>query len=282
MVLVVYKYKHISIYIYMGFIITILAGGEGKRMRSSVPKVLHLFDGKPILVRILEVAIALSPDKIVVVTGKFHRQIQRSLEKYISTVSEILFVEQPEALGTGNAVNVCLPHYTNDDDEVLILNGDMPLLTRNVVDRLVRSRGASGGTIVTSILENPTGYGRIIYKLESQGQRFEIVEEAACTWEEMTVREVNVGMYLFRASVLKKCVPYLPYHPSKREYYFTDVVQMAFEAGLQVFSCQLEEKENYMVRGVNTPEELKELEQLFHTMGSTEPFMESQHVENEM
>jgi len=259
----------------MGFIVTILAGGEGKRMRSSVPKVLHLFDGKPILVRILEVAKSLSPDKIIVVTGKFHRQIRLSLEKYISAVSEILFVEQPEALGTGNAVDVCLPHYTNDNDEVLILNGDMPLLNRDVIDRLVRSRTVSGGTLVTSILENPTGYGRIIYKGENHGQRFKIVEEAACTEEERTVCEINVGIYLFRADVLKQCVPFLPYHSSKREYYFTDVVKMAFDAGVQILAYQLEEKDNYMIRGVNTPEELKELEQLFYTMGSTEPFMES-------
>jgi bifunctional UDP-N-acetylglucosamine pyrophosphorylase/glucosamine-1-phosphate N-acetyltransferase len=251
----------------MGFIVTILAGGEGKRMRSTTPKFLHLFNYKPILTRVLDAAISLTPDKIIVVTGKYHNQIVKVLNKYMDTCG-ITFVEQAVALGTGNAIQCCLDHYT-DDDDVLILNGDMPLVNESVIHSLVECQRSLKpcGTLVTATLENPEGYGRIV----KSGELFEIVEEASCSPQEKDIKEVNAGIYLFHADILRKCVPVLSNENSKGEYYFTDVIRHAFDLNYKVNTFTIPENLNYTIRGVNTPEELLDLETLFHTVCFTEP-----------
>ena len=238
----------------MGFIATILAGGEGKRMRSDLPKVLHLFDGRPMLVRIIEQVRILSPHKIVIVTGKHHAQITNTLAEYID-ITGIQFVEQPVPLGTGNAVAHCLDHYTTNEN-VLILNGDMPLLSCKIIENLIEASAGFDGAIVTARLDYPAGYGRII----SNGSSIiGIIEESSCTRYQKAIVIVNAGIYYFKANVLKTYIPRLSNNNFKKEYYLTDIIKDACSEGRSISTYLLEGDENIAIRGVNSPEELAEL-----------------------
>ena len=229
----------------------ILAAGEGKRMRSDLPKVLHLVGGKPMLVRVLETVRMVNPEKIVVVTGKHHNQIIQTLGKWMD-IFGIIFVEQSPALGTGHAVLCCLDQFTKDD-RVLILNGDMPLL-RSTVLRILLSHERN--RVMTTKLENPTGYGRAIY--DSRGEFRGIVEERDCREDEREIQEVNTGVYVFSGEVLHKCLPLLTNDNSQKEYYLTDVVRHALSAGYSIDTYMT--IDSICTRGVNTPEELLELD----------------------
>jgi bifunctional UDP-N-acetylglucosamine pyrophosphorylase/glucosamine-1-phosphate N-acetyltransferase len=230
----------------------ILAAGEGKRMRSELPKVLHLVGEKPMLVRVLETVRMVNPEKIVVVTGKHHQQIIQTLGKWMD-IFGVVFVEQSPALGTGHAVLCCLDQFTKDD-RVLILNGDMPLL-RSTVLRILLSHERIN-RVMTTKLENPTGYGRAIY--DSRGEFRGIVEERDCREDEREIQEVNTGVYVFSGEVLHKCLPLLTNDNSQKEYYLTDVVRHALAYGYSIDTYMT--MDSVGTRGVNTPEELAELE----------------------
>jgi bifunctional UDP-N-acetylglucosamine pyrophosphorylase/glucosamine-1-phosphate N-acetyltransferase len=229
----------------------ILAAGEGKRMRSELPKVLHLIGGKPMLVRVIETVRMVNPEKIVVVTGKHHQQIIQTLSKWMD-IFGIVFVEQSPALGTGHAVLCCLDQFTKED-RVLILNGDMPLL-RPAVLRILLSHERN--RVMTTKLENPTGYGRALY--DSRGEFRGIVEERDCQEDEREIREVNTGVYVFSGEVLHKCLPLLTNDNSQNEYYLTDVVHHALASGYSIDTYMT--MDSTSTRGANTPEELAELE----------------------
>jgi bifunctional UDP-N-acetylglucosamine pyrophosphorylase/glucosamine-1-phosphate N-acetyltransferase len=243
----------------MGFVVTILAAGEGKRMRSELPKVLHLFKGKPMLVRILEAVNNLNPDRIIIVTGRHHKQIINTLSHYID-IFGLIFVEQPVPLGTGDAIRHCLEYYSTRD-RVLILNGDMPLLSATVIDTLLRKSAKYDGGIVVAKLENPTGYGRIVYH---ENRLSAIVEEASCTPEQKKIDIINAGIYLFKGEVLQGYIPNLSNDNSKKEYYLTDIIKdlYLYSVGYKITTVLLQDDETIMIRGVNTPEELEELQKI--------------------
>ena len=118
-------------------VITILAAGEGKRMKSDIPKVLHLFNGRPMLVRIIETTLLLNPKKIVIITGKYNALIKNILSTFFDINNSIIeFVIQTTPLGTGDAIRGCLSCYEKDD-KVLILNGDMPLINKEVLEKFI-------------------------------------------------------------------------------------------------------------------------------------------------
>jgi len=230
----------------------VLAAGEGKRMRSELPKVLHLIGGKPMLVRVLETVRTVNPEKIVVVTGKHHNQIIQTLDKWMD-IFGIIFVEQSPALGTGHSVLCCLDQFTKDD-RVLILNGDMPLLRPTSLRILLSHERIN--RVMTTKLENPTGYGRIIY--DSRGEFQGIVEERDCQEDEREIQEVNTGVYVYSGKVLHECLPLLTNDNSQKEYYLTDVVRHALASGYSIDTYMT--MDSVGTRGVNTPEELAELE----------------------
>lgn len=234
----------------------ILAAGEGKRMRSELPKVLHLVGGRPMLVRVLETVRMVNPEKIVVVTGRYHNQIIQTLAKWMD-IFGVVFVEQSPALGTGHAVLCCLDQFTKDD-RVLILNGDMPLL-RSTVLRILLSHERIN-RVMTTKLENPTGYGRAVY--DGRGDFQGIVEERDCREDERQIQEVNTGVYVFSGQVLHKCLPLLTNENSQKEYYLTDVVRHALAVGYSIDTYMT--MDSIGTRGVNTPEELAELSLLLN------------------
>ena len=145
-------------------VITIMAAGEGKRMNSEIPKVLHLFKGEPMLVRIIKEAYLLNPDKIIIITGKYDNLIRLTLSDYIKSdiFKKLVFIIQKNPKGTGDAIKQTLDYY-DDESNILILNGDMPLITSNLLDKFIK-KYFNESKIMVSKIDNPYGYGRILFE----------------------------------------------------------------------------------------------------------------------
>jgi UDP-N-acetylglucosamine diphosphorylase/glucosamine-1-phosphate N-acetyltransferase len=239
-------------------IIIIMAGGLGKRMKSKIPKVLHMINHKPMLAHVVEQSILLNPKKIFIVVGKYKNQIKMVLGQYISLDNaQIEFVNQEESMGTGHAIQCCrsrLLKYNNTN--VVILSGDTPLLRHEtILDVLTDFHLVK---IVTTIMDNPYGYGRIIEKCDL----FEkIVEEKDCLPEEKEIKKVNCGVYVFDSTVLCKYLPLLNNKNAQNEYYLTDVIELVKNGekiNIDLFTIPKEKQIEIM--GVNTIDELEELE----------------------
>jgi UDP-N-acetylglucosamine diphosphorylase/glucosamine-1-phosphate N-acetyltransferase len=239
------------------FVVIIMAGGEGKRMNSSLPKVLHPFLGEPMLVRIIKMAQNLSPRKIMVVTGKYHDLIKRVVEQKVSS-HLIEYVQQKEPLGTGDAIKSCLPHL-DSSSSVLILNGDMPAVQEELIAEFVN--GCEEAGIMTMDLEDSTGYGRIV---KDKKKNFRgIIEEKDCTEDERKIKEVNTGVYYFSAMILKFYIPKITNQNRQNEYYLTDIVKVILEhEDLDIHLFKVNKENQYQLMGVNTPEELKNIESI--------------------
>uniref|UniRef100_A0A6C0B2Y7 UDP-N-acetylglucosamine diphosphorylase n=1 Tax=viral metagenome TaxID=1070528 RepID=A0A6C0B2Y7_9ZZZZ len=234
--------------------VTILAAGQGKRMQSNLPKVLHLFKGKPMLVRIIETVRQLKPFKIIVVTGKFHDIIKACLLKYIR-IGDLTFVQQPEPKGTGHAILCCLPEY-KDNEKVLIVNGDMPLMNVGALRKIAEHD--SDVSVLTASFENPTGYGRAI--INKRGDLVEIIEEKDCSESEKLINIINTGIYCIHSLYLNEFIPKINNENTQQEYYLTDIIKLLKNRFIQINTIQLDTNENFYVSGVNTREELIELE----------------------
>ena len=230
--------------------IIILAGGLGKRMGSDLPKVLHLVGGVPMIVRILQ---SLPPDvRILVVVGKYKDIIQDTIRKYTDVALE--YVVQDPALGTGHAIACCLPHISVDDS-VVVLSGDVPLIRRETIAKMFV--GNPELRVLTMFMEDPTGYGRIIYASEINGSRFvKIVEEKDCSDTERACQIVNCGIYGFCGEVAHRFIPLIQNVNAQREYYLTDIVGLAYDAGIDIETYKIEDEHRCEVVGINTLAEL--------------------------
>ena len=245
----------------MNKIIVILAGGLGKRMNSEIPKVLHLILGKPMLVHVIEQARLINPEKILIVVGKYKEIIINVLKQYIS-ITDLVFVLQPEPLGTGHAIQCCNPYLLENCADlkrktVIILSGDVPLIKYSTISNLVEYCRDSCVSIVTTELANPKGYGRII---EDNGNFVKIVEEKDCTKEEALVKKVNCGIYALSLSLLCNHIDKLTNNNSQKEYYLTDIIEIIKkEEGVSIGMYNIDEERQYEIMGVNTAEQLSEL-----------------------
>ena len=199
--------------------ITILAGGEGKRMKSSIPKVLHLFYGKPMIVCILEESLRLNPSSIFIIVGKYHKEIKETIEKYI-TSSIIQYIEQPIPLGTGDAIRQCLPYY-QENEFVLILNGDMPNFKSTILRDSIKKKE---NVLFIFSKEDPTGYGRVIIK---DSKIIKIIEEKDTTDKEQKIKLVNTGIYFLEGKLLKQSIPKIENKNKQNEYYLTSLFEIS-------------------------------------------------------
>ncbi len=240
--------------------VTILAGGMGKRMQSDLPKVLHLVKGTPMIVRLLQQVQLLSPNKILVVVGKFRDQIKKEIEKYIIN-ENIVYVIQPVAMGTGHAIK-CTLDEIGDDTTNIILNGDMPMLqyrtVREIYDYYLFRQS---NFLITSInLDNPTGNGRII--IDDSNNFKEIIEEKDCNTEQKMITLVNCGIYIVNSDILVKYVPFINNLNSQSEYYLTDLVKIFLGASaknkIELFTLQQLNK--IEIYNINTREQLDFIE----------------------
>lgn len=244
------------------FVVTILAGGEGKRMYtdSSVqkPKVLYGFLGEPMILRILKIVVRLQPDKIFIVVGKHKNQIQNEIESFNIDTSSIEYVDQPEPKGTGDAIKCCLPYYKTDD-RILILNGDMPCINHDLLENLLISTSRQSCVIVSAKVENPFGYGRIEYNAQNEFRR--IIEERDCTFEQKKIDRINAGIYLVTGSILASCVSSITNENSQKEYYLTDIFVLHKKySTIPIMIYEISKRDSWMIQGVNTIDELRKAE----------------------
>ncbi len=237
----------------MGLSVVILAAGQGKRMRSALPKVLHCLGGKPLLEHACLAARELRPDEIHVVYGHGGGVVRDALARL-----EAQWVEQDRQLGTGHAVAQVLPSI-GSDETVLVLYGDVPLITPETLARLIKASEGGQLALLTIELPDPTGYGRIVR--DPTGRVRRIVEERDASPEERAIREINTGMMAVSAALLKPWVARLENQNAQGEYYLTDVIAMAVEEGIAVETVR--PASTYEVMGVNDRAQLAELERLY-------------------
>jgi len=239
--------------------VIILAGGMGKRMLSTLPKVLHNLMGKPMLVHVLENALTLSPKMIYIIVGKYEEIIRETLEQYMN-IDNIVFVNQPDALGTGHAIQCARPNLLGqpETDRVLILSGDVPLLKSETM-KSVMSKTAESVTIMTSTAVNPTGYGRII--TDENDSFIKIVEEKDCDDQEREIDVVNAGVYAFQIGLLCKYLPMISNNNAQNEYYLTDLFEIVRRhESIPISMYHLPVEQSIELTGINTKQQLEELE----------------------
>ena len=220
--------------------VIILAAGQGTRMKSTLPKVLHNVAGFPMLGHAMIVARKVASHNIAVVVGHRADQVRTFLDQEKTQFAPYLVVEQSEQLGTGHAVQQAYPALTQDSSkgatQYVIMNGDTPLLTTETVEGLVKhhQNEQAALTLLTTILPDPSGYGRVIRGPERTVSR--VVEDRDASLEEKQVTEINVGTYVVEAEFLEKALGQLQPANAQGEYYLTDIIEMAVRAGLKVIA----------------------------------------------
>ncbi len=201
--------------------VAILAAGKGTRMRSDQPKVLHRLGSFSLVERVIQTVLALEPDRCLVVVGYAQDQIRQALGSY-----PIEFVEQSQQLGTGHAAQQLIPSLQAFQGNLLILNADAPLLQEETLRSLLNAhhQHQSSVTLLSAIVSDPTGYGRVFCDGSNQVQQ--IVEHRDCTPEQRQNPRINSGVYCFRWSDLVQALPQLKAENQQKEYYLTDVISL--------------------------------------------------------
>jgi bifunctional UDP-N-acetylglucosamine pyrophosphorylase/glucosamine-1-phosphate N-acetyltransferase len=234
--------------------VIILAAGLGKRMNSSLPKVLHCIGGKPLFSYPLKIARSLNPKKIAVVIGHGAESVRQACAD-----DAVTWVVQEKQLGTGHAVGCAKKAFAGFSGDLLILNGDVPLIRYESLLRLLRRHSEKNAalTFVTARLEDPYGYGRILR--DAEGSLTGIVEEKDATDSEKKIGEINAGIYAASADFLFSTLAGVTNSNRQQEYYLTDIVAAALKAGKRVATVEAEDAREIM--GINTREELALMEQ---------------------
>ncbi|MCU0566768.1 MAG: bifunctional UDP-N-acetylglucosamine diphosphorylase/glucosamine-1-phosphate N-acetyltransferase GlmU [Oculatellaceae cyanobacterium Prado106] len=201
--------------------VAILAAGKGTRMKSRLPKVLHPLGGRSLLEHVLGCASALAPTRQLVIVGYASDVVKEAL----ASNPDLEFVEQTEQLGTGHAVQQVMPYLQEFDGDLLVLNGDVPLLRPETLQALLKTHQShrNAATILTAQLAEPKGYGRVF--CDASNLVTQIIEDRDCSPAQRQNRRVNAGIYCFRWSELARVLPKLQSDNDQQEFYLTDVVK---------------------------------------------------------
>ncbi|QMS89477.1 bifunctional UDP-N-acetylglucosamine diphosphorylase/glucosamine-1-phosphate N-acetyltransferase GlmU [Nostoc edaphicum CCNP1411] len=201
-------------------VVAILAAGRGTRMKSRLPKVLHSLGGRSLVERVLESVEPLSPSRRIVIVGYQSEEVQAAMH----LIPSLEFVEQTVQLGTGHAIQQLLPHLEDYTGDLLILNGDLPLIRTQTLKQMLQThaQNQNAATILTSHLPDPTGYGRVFCNDENIVQQ--MVEHKDCSAAQRQNHRINAGVYCFRWPDLAKVLPHLQANNAQKEYYLTDAV----------------------------------------------------------
>jgi bifunctional UDP-N-acetylglucosamine pyrophosphorylase/glucosamine-1-phosphate N-acetyltransferase len=237
----------------MNLSVVILAAGQGTRMRSALPKVLHTLGGLPLLQHVIRAARQLEPSSIHVVYGHGGEQVREALGH-----EAVSWVLQDEQLGTGHAVEQVMPSIP-DDDTTLVLYGDVPLIQAQTLRNLVDKARQGALSVLTAMLDDPYGYGRIIR--DTDGKLVGNVEQKDASEEQQRIREVNTGFLAAPAARLRSWLDRLDNSNAQGEFYLTDVIALAAADGVGVNSTSAES--DYEILGVNDRVQLAALERIF-------------------
>lgn len=200
--------------------VAILAAGKGTRMKSKLPKVLHSLGSKSLVERAIESCKIVKPDRTLVIIGYEGDKIENALNH----LENVEFVQQTEQLGTGHAIMQLLPHLKDFTGDLLVLNGDVPLLRPETVAELVNThqKNKNAATLLTANLENPQGYGRVF--CDGDNLVTQIIEDRDCNSAQKQNRRINAGVYCFNWQNLEEALPKLTTNNDQQEYYLTEVV----------------------------------------------------------
>ncbi len=238
----------------MKFSAVILAAGKGTRMHSNMPKVLHTLAGKPMAKHVIDTCNSLGAQNIHLVYGHGGDQMQQALAE-----ENVNWVLQADQLGTGHAVDQASPHF-QDDEKILVLYGDVPLISEETIENLLDAQPNDGIALLTVVLDNPTGYGRIVRK---NGPVVAIVEQKDATEEQKLIKEINTGVMVATGRDLKRWLSGLNNNNAQGEYYLTDVIAAAHDEGRAVEAVH--PGSSIEVEGVNDRIQLARLERAFQT-----------------
>lgn len=205
--------------------VVILAAGKGTRMYSDLPKVLHLLAGKPMVQHVIDAANSLGADNVHLVYGHGGELLKSTL-----TDPALNWVLQAEQLGTGHAMQQAAPHFA-DDEDILMLYGDVPLISVETLQRLREAKPEGGIALLTVILDNPTGYGRILRENQNV---VGIVEQKDATQAQLAINEINTGILLANGGDLKNWLSKLNNNNAQGEYYITDIIALAHQQGRKI------------------------------------------------
>jgi len=233
--------------------IIILAAGQGTRMKSSRPKVVHPVAGRPMLQHVVDTSLSLKPEQVIVVVGHKSEQVRELVNG-----EELVFVEQAQQLGTGHAVVQCLGEL-NEGNDVLVLYGDVPLIKAETLQGLLGDTEGSSIGILSFVPENAHGYGRILRDKDDSVKA--IVEEKDASSEEKNIRESNSGILFIDGANLHSLIEKLDDDNIQAEFYLTDVVRHAVNANLNVSATICASAEE--VSGVNNQAQLAEVERIY-------------------
>lgn len=230
--------------------VVIMAAGKGKRMHSSIPKVLHKIAGQPLLSRIINTALALNPKKVIVIYGHGGQQVKEAITQ------DVLWAEQKEQLGTGHAVKMALPLLPTEG-QTLILSGDVPLIRQETLTNLINA-SQNGVAVLTALVDNPTGYGRII---KQDGTINKIVEEKDASEQEKQICEINTGIFVIPNQYLPSWLNQLENNNAQGEYYLPDIIPLAKQDNVPVYGISVENP--IETAGINSKIQLSQLECAF-------------------
>ena len=227
----------------------ILAAGLELNPATKLPSVLDSINDKPRLFYHIKQALTIKSTHILIVVGKYRNIIEPILEPYLVGMRQIYYIEQLEdcilntmkARGTGDAVKCCLPFLLSNrilfETSVLIIHGNGPLLSINTINKML----CTANTILVAKVENPTGYGRII--MNNDNTIAKIVEDKECTLEESCIKLINYGAYNIHLGVLNKFIPDITNKNKRKEYYFTDIVEIASNHFVKMTPYEIPQKE---------------------------------------
>ncbi len=233
--------------------VVVLAAGQGTRMKSNLPKVLHTIGARPMLARVIDSAQSLNPQAIHVVYGHGGEQVKERLQDL-----PVSWVLQSQQLGTGHAVNQAMAAIA-DSQIVLVLYGDVPLITPSTLARLVDAAKDNRLGLLTAELDEPTGYGRIVR--DSTGNVRSIVEQKDASPEQLAIAEINTGMLAVNAGQLRGWLDNIDNGNSQGEYYLTDIIALAVESGVAINTISTSDLAE--IEGVNNRLQLANLERVF-------------------
>jgi bifunctional UDP-N-acetylglucosamine pyrophosphorylase/glucosamine-1-phosphate N-acetyltransferase len=247
----------------MNLSIVILAAGKGTRMKSTLPKVMHTLAGKPLLQHVIDTANQLLPSELVVVCGNGAEMVVPYLEN-----QDISTAMQTEQKGTGHAVEQAKACF-GSADQVLVLYGDVPMITVETLQALIHSGDNKSLKVLTALLDNPTGYGRIVRDFDDK--MICITEEKDADEETKIINEVNTGIMSIPAAWLSEALTQLDNNNAQGEYYLTDLIAKAVEQGINIDSVVCEDEME--VAGVNNRVQLAELESYYQQKTATDLMM---------